>query len=137
MVKDKNRAQKVVELYQQGYSRDAIKDMVGISQGVVSYHLTKNGYRANSKKITHGQVQDIEDCYRCGLTINQIANNFNLSKGAVRYKLRQLGYSFNTKVTEEEKKYINSLWGNGYTINEIMRKTGRSWQTVKNHIAGV
>jgi predicted transcriptional regulator len=136
MVKDKNIGQKVICLYQQGYSRRAIQDKLEVSEALVSHYLTKAGYRARSAPITNEQIDYIEDSYCSGLSIIQIANNLGLSQYAVQSKLKQRGYDLNDKVTEKEKEYIQSLWGKGYTLNEIMRETGRGWQTVKNHIVG-
>lgn len=136
MVKDKDIGQKVLQMYQQGYSRRAIQDMLEVSEALVSRYLTKAGYRARSAPITNEQIDYIEDSYSSGLSINQIAVNLGISQYAVQSKLKQRGYDLNDKVSEKEKEYIQSLWGEGYTINEIMMKTGRGWQTVKNHIAG-
>lgn len=136
MVKDKDIGQKVLQMYQQGYSRRAIQDMLGVSEALVSRYLTKAGYRARSAPITNEQIDYIEDSYNSCLSINQIAVNLGISQYAVQSKLKQRGYDLNDKVSEKEKEYIQSLWGEGYTINEIMMKTGRGWQTVKNHIAG-
>ncbi|SHJ60225.1 hypothetical protein SAMN02745136_00510 [Anaerocolumna jejuensis DSM 15929] len=136
MIKDKDIGQKVLQMYQQGYSRRAIQDMLKVSEALVSRYLTKAGYRARSAPITVEQIDYIEDSYSSGLSINQIAVNFGISQYAVQCKLKQRGYDLNDKVSEKEKEYIQSLRGEGYTINEIMMKTGRGWQTVKNHIAG-
>ena len=135
MVKDKLRGQKILDLYLQGYSREAIQDILEISQSLISHHLTKMGYRTKSKPILNEQVGEMVYFLENGFTVSQIAEILDLSKVTVRTKLRQRGYDFNDKVSAVERLYIQSLWAKGYTINKIMMETGRARQTVKTHIA--
>lgn len=79
----KDKVDKMIILYKEGYSRSQIAEKVGVSKATVSRYLNDAGYSL-AHKVTIETEMKIKELYSLGYTLNNIARIIHVDWKTVR-----------------------------------------------------
>lgn len=126
----KERLDKAVELYSQGYTLTEIESMAGVKHSVVNKELDKRkiAKRNNRAENLEGKIIDL---YKQGLGSYQIADRLGCSRTLVVKVADENGIERqSTHISNETKDKIEELYTQGNSIKKIAKEMKMSHHTV-------
>ena len=91
--------QKIINLYQQGYSISKIKEIVNISYDQISKILKKNNIEIIDRQIIefNNKFKVAFQLYESGYSLTQISNQIHIDRHKLAKKLKSLGINVENK----------------------------------------
>ncbi|AIJ06136.1 hypothetical protein JH146_1294 [Methanocaldococcus bathoardescens] len=128
-------ANKIVELYNKGWSIYKIANYFNIDRKTVRRYLKKHGIEIKNKqcrKVTNEMIIKWIKLYKDGLTVRQIATMYNIGYETVRKWLIKSGINMRKgKVTDETAEKWVKLYKNGWSIVRIAKEYNVNDETVR------
>lgn len=105
--------QKIINLYQQGYSISKIKEIVNISYNQISKILKKNNIEVIDRQIIefNNKFKVALQLYKSGYSLTQISNQIHIDRHKLAKKLKSLGINVENKqnITKFNETQFDSI----------------------------